>query len=514
MCWKYLTRPAWGYRMDHFEDGLKKYRDLVEFTRTGYLILDSRGRVIDANGEYVRLSGHGELREILGRSVVDWTAERAKKRNAEAVAQCVKDGHIWDFVTEYACKDGRMIPVEINAKVEGEGESLRIISLCRDITRRKRMESYLEISRDILEMVNDPVDIYDSLRSVLAELRIKTEVDAVGIRLAKGEDFPYFVQEGFPGDFLIKEDSLIERGPAGVCRNEDGSVRLECTCGMVLKGKIDPDSPLWTKWGSVWTNDSFPLLDIPKEKDPRNNPRNECIHRGYASVALVPIKNKDGIVGILHLNGRRKGCFTIETIRFLETVASHIATALLRKRVEEELAKQSDLLRKVIDSTADLIFVKDLDLRTILSNKAYAGALGKKPDEMIGHTDIENGWDPKLVHGNPAKGIRGFENDDREVLSGKTVHNPYDPADTPGGVRIFDTCKTPLFDEHNNIIGLLGIARDISEHKQKEEELAVRAKELEVFYKASIGREERILELKEEVRALKEELGKGTGRGA
>ena len=44
----------------------EKYRHLVETTDTGYLILDEDGRVVDANEEYVRLTGHHSLNEIMG----------------------------------------------------------------------------------------------------------------------------------------------------------------------------------------------------------------------------------------------------------------------------------------------------------------------------------------------------------------------------------------------------------------------------------------------------------------
>jgi len=142
-----------------------------------------------------------------------------------------------------------------------------------------------------------------------------------------------------------------------------------------------------------------------------------------------------------------------------------------RKQAEESLREKSALLVKVINSVPDFVFAKDTKLRTIICNEAYASAVGKKPDEMIGHTDIENGWDPELVCGNPAKGIRGFENDDRDALSGKTVHNPYDPANTPNGVLIFDTYKMPLHGKDGEIIGMLGIARDITESKHAEEAL-------------------------------------------
>ena len=144
-----------------------------------------------------------------------------------------------------------------------------------------------------------------------------------------------------------------------------------------------------------------------------------------------------------------------------------------RKQAEASYRKQSALLENIINSSPDFIFAKDIQLRSILCNEAYAAAIGKKPVELIGHTDIENGWDPELVHGNPAKGIRGFENDDRDALSGKTIHNSNDPANTPNGVRIFDTYKIPLSlpGENKEIIGMLGISRDITERKRAETQL-------------------------------------------
>jgi PAS domain S-box-containing protein len=145
------------------QESEEKYRALIETTETGFLILDSQGRVLDANREYVRLSGHGELREILGRSVVEWTAEHSKQKNAEAVALCVKDGMIRNLVIEYVNKSGKTIPVEINATVNAEGGKMRIISLCRDITERKKAERALAESeksfRSMFELTSEGVSL-------------------------------------------------------------------------------------------------------------------------------------------------------------------------------------------------------------------------------------------------------------------------------------------------------------------------------------------------------------------
>ncbi len=116
------------------------YRALVETTGTGYVVIDAHGKVLDANREYVRLSGHKDLKEILGRTVVEWTAPYEKEKNAGAVAQCARDGHIWNFEVDYADKDGKITPIEVNATVVTRGGALQILTICRDITARRRRQ--------------------------------------------------------------------------------------------------------------------------------------------------------------------------------------------------------------------------------------------------------------------------------------------------------------------------------------------------------------------------------------
>jgi PAS domain S-box-containing protein len=134
------------------EEGLvtseRKYRNLIETTHTGFLILDGQGRVVDANAEYVRMSGHRDLGEILDHCVIDWTAAHSREKNTEAVARCFQEGFIQNLEIDYTGVDGRIIPLEINATVEGTGDDVRIISLCRDITERKRAEEALQESEE------------------------------------------------------------------------------------------------------------------------------------------------------------------------------------------------------------------------------------------------------------------------------------------------------------------------------------------------------------------------------
>ena len=100
-----------------------------------------------------------------------------------------------------------------------------------------------------------------------------------------------------------------------------------------------------------------------------------------------------------------------------------------RKAAEKRARDNENLLRSIINSSPDSIFVKDTSLRMVLCNTALAHAIGKEPEETYGKTDIENGWSPDLVKGNPGAGIQGWEKDDLAALAGETVQVASEPTE-------------------------------------------------------------------------------------
>ena len=131
--------------------------------------------------------------------------------------------------------------------------------------------------------------------------------------------------------------------------------------------------------------------------------------------------------------------------------------------MNDPVLESASIFRNILESSTDSIFIKDRSLRLVFCNQVLSGAVGKTPEETYGKTDIENGWDPDLVKGNPAKGIRGWEKDDLEVLAGRTVRAAYEPSNVRGEIRYHDTVKIPLRDKTGTIVGILGIGRDVTE---------------------------------------------------
>ncbi len=263
--------------------------------------------------------------------------------------------------------------------------TLAAIGLYLDVTHTDQGSVYRELAREILEILNEPADMKESVAHVLAAVKDRTGFDAVGIRLRDGDDFPYAAHSGMSKGFLAAENTLIAREPGGdVCRDVTGKPRLACTCGMVLTAGGGKPNPFLTKGGSFWTNDSSPLLALPPEKDPRLKPRNRCIHDGYATVALVPIRSKEEIVGLLHLNDRRKERLSLETVELLEGIASSIGSALMRKRLEAQLRDKEEKYRGVFESGFDPVFFIDAEtLRFDSANAAAHQAYGYAESELL-----------------------------------------------------------------------------------------------------------------------------------
>jgi len=321
----------------------ERHRTILRIAMDGFWLLDTTGRLVEVNEAYCQMSGFS-VEELLTMSISDLVAAVTADSTMARLQKILIQGK-GRFESIHRRKDGSLFDVEVSIQYQPV-EGGRIVAFIRDITERKQAEAYKEMGREILQILNGTIDLQDSLGKVIAILKELAVFDAVAIRLQEQDDFPYFTHNGFPKSFLLTENTLVERDERDrICRDKDGKPSLECACGMVISGKTDPAHPLFTPGGSFWTNDSFSLLDLPPSEDPRPHPRNMCIQRGYASLALIPIRSDNRIVGLIQINDRRKGCFTLEKLEILEGIASNIGGAMLRKKAESEKIKLENQLQ-------------------------------------------------------------------------------------------------------------------------------------------------------------------------
>ncbi|MBF8296611.1 MAG: hypothetical protein HW389_3156 [Bacteroidetes bacterium] len=136
-----------------------------------------------------------------------------------------------------------------------------------------------------------------------------------------------------------------------------------------------------------------------------------------------------------------------------------------RKHMEQALERERALLATVINNLPDSIFAKDTDSRFILNNDAHIHALGaQSQSEVVGKSD----FDFRARHL-----AEGMFIDDQEVIhSGKCVVEKEEQTVDPSGRTGFRlVTKVPMRDKLGTIVGLVGISRDVTDHKQAEEAL-------------------------------------------
>ncbi len=135
----------------------------------------------------------------------------------------------------------------------------------------------------------------------------------------------------------------------------------------------------------------------------------------------------------------------------------------LHQSKEKSLHESTAILTAINESTPTLLFVKDRQGYMVMANPATIQAIGKPEAEIIGYRDVD-------FHISREEGEKMMENDRRVMESGQ-MEVFEETLELPTGRRTFLSTKSPYRDERGNIIGLIGVATDITERLQIEQAL-------------------------------------------
>ena len=307
----------------------------------GILLADSETRrFVRANRAMCQMLGYTQ-EEILNLSVADvHTAEDAREMIAffDRLSQG-EQGVAAEIPLK--CKDGSILPAEISARtIELHGRT-HLLGILRDITDRNRAAARQALHARALEVLNRTNEWHDLIRDLLVEIKNSIGIEAVGIRLQDGDDFPYFETKGFSSEFVERErylcNHLCETGKCA--RDETGTPVLECICGHVIQGRTDPTQPFFTEKGSFWSCNTTEMLAQTTAKDSHAHTCDLCNSSGYESVALIPLQCGDDTIGLIQLNDHRTDRFTLDDIHFLEALGASIGIGFARFRDREEIER-------------------------------------------------------------------------------------------------------------------------------------------------------------------------------
>ncbi|MDR2716955.1 MAG: PAS domain-containing protein [Treponema sp.] len=194
-----------------------------------------------------------------------------------------------------------------------------------------------------------------------------------------------------------------------------------------------------------------------------NNIANQWMHKTYDYRYKLAEAQRPWLIGALIL------FFLVLVLVLILLIRSRSTGRRLETLVGQrtgELAFKTSQLQMMIDSIPDLMFCKDINLRYTQCNKHFEDFIGVRETDINGKADADGAW----LSPDSVKNIINIE---QSVLNENRIIKleEYISAPLTGKGRFFETVKAPLI-QNGVVVGMMGIARDITGRKAMEKEIA------------------------------------------
>ncbi|HEY5957705.1 MAG TPA: PAS domain-containing protein, partial [Polyangiaceae bacterium] len=323
------------------------------------------------------------------------------------------------------------------------------------------------LSATILRILSEDTTIASTLERVASTIRQTLALDAVGVRLRSGDDFPYASHDGFSAPFIDVEGNLRAKSrDSGACDGLGIPEHLDCLCGMVLTGNTQPQSPLFMVQGSFCTSlepNSLAARHLPLATGA--SLRDRCYLEGFRAIALIPIRAHQQIIGLLQLNSRREASLGLELVNYFEGLSSGIGLAIMRRQAEAALVEKNAQFELALDASSMGVWYWD-----ITTDKRVFDTL---TCELL---DI----DPQHFSGREQDFFEHVLPEDHEIVkaalkrtiqTGARYEVEYRVRRTDGTMRHLTARGRCLLDESGRPRSIHGILWDVTQQKQTQDAL-------------------------------------------
>ncbi|MBI5650556.1 MAG: PAS domain S-box protein [Chloroflexi bacterium] len=310
-------------------------------------------------------------------------------------------------------------------RVTPAGEFTGYIGACFDITDRKRAEAFLEIERDLGIALNNTPSLNDALTQILHAARNIHGVDCGGVYIVdpRGGALELAAHQGLPAEFIQTARHFEPDAP---------QTRL------VMTGK--PTYTQYDRLGIITT-----ALRAPE---------------GLRAFATIPVLHEGAVIAALNLASHTHDDIPVYARRALETIAAQIGGVITRVRAEDALRSSQHNLQSLFDTISDFVFILDAQGCIVHGNPEIARRLGYSADELRAMNVLE--LHPPARRAETATIVAA-------MIAGTETACPIPLLAKNGALIPVETKITP--GEWNGAPALFGIARDITERLQMEEQL-------------------------------------------
>jgi PAS domain S-box-containing protein len=502
------------------ERELRQLATVVDLSPDDIAITDMEGKITYANPAMASLHGLDKAEEAIGTNAFEWFVSPDKAQ--AAMQETLEKGGITNREFEILNKRGESVPVEMSVTVlwDENDQPTGFAAITRDITARKRAEEALRESEQwlstTLKSIGDAVIATDDkgqirlMNPVAESLTGWDEAEALGQPL---EDIFHIVNERTgaqvesPASKVFREGKIVglANHTALINRNgrrysiADSAAPIEDQDGNIIGAVLIFRDVTERREREKRLAFQSLLLDqiqdmvTATDLEGRITYVNQAECRAFGKTAddligqHIEYYGEDGRRGATQQEiietTRTEGEWRGEVVNVTDSgreIVLDCRTRLLRnehgepvgmvgvstditerKRMEEELALQSQLWDALMANTPDLVYFKDADHSIIRASHAYAEAVGLDVEEVVGKTTAE-------LWPHEAEEIIA---DERRVLAGDPLMRKEREVTTASGEsRWYLLTKVPIYQD-NEVMGFFATDKDITERKRVEEAL-------------------------------------------
>jgi PAS domain S-box-containing protein len=307
-------------------------RSLIESSLDPLVTISRDGKIMDVNRTTELVTGFSRA-ELIGTDFSDYFTEPEKAR--EGYQRVFLEGSVRDYPLAIKDRSGRLTEVLYHATVyrNETGEIQGVFAAARDVTERNEIERRLQATNALLDLFSKLSHFREYLDAAVNLLSVWSGCRCVGIRVLDPKGYiPYESYSGFSREFWELETFLSIQ-------------RDQCACVRVISGELEPqEACVVTPGGSFCCGNTLKFIEALTEEE-KSRYRGNCMKYGFLSVAIVPIRYKEKIVGAVHLADEGEERITFKSVEFIESMAPLIGEAVNRFKLEEELRESENRLR-------------------------------------------------------------------------------------------------------------------------------------------------------------------------
>jgi len=439
----------------------ERFHLAVESAPNAIILVDKNGTLTLVNSQTEKFFGYDRT-ELIGLNIDQLVPKRYRE---------IHPGHRQSFLAQpktrpmgagrelYGVrKDGGEFPVEIGLTPIETRDGLLIMATIVDITERKRTEEKLQRQNQRLQALREidtAILSSDSVENIvnaaLSHIRQLIECQRASLTLIDSS-----------------ADEALTFAVSGTNQT------------LMPRGTHIPLSAFQDMLQGLAQNQPVLMNDLSTLKDPP--PFFQIgIQEGLRSVCILPLFSQSNLIGAFSLSSEIPDFFDDDKINLGREVANQVAIAItqnnllnalrefnaeLEQRVAQRTAELSEanlLLQAMLDNIPDQIYFKDLQSRFIRNSRSQAALMGAHdPAEVVGKSDFDF-----FPHAQ-----RSFEEEQALMETAQSIVDIEEYVVWPAGqVMWVSTTKVPLRDRNGQVIGIMGISRDITERKHFEENI-------------------------------------------